>query len=229
MPFFRGIYIAATSRAWLRPTSTASQSSAPHTTAHTVDTKISRNGAPSFEKFLSTFQKSSVEHVLSAEPSHCELVGTHGTEELMDDLKVELEKRAKSYQQMLQDEGYGAKNPEWDEKENTWDIRVKHEGVPMLIMLDLDDPDFVRIVLPNFCDVKPDQLESALVALDLANKKCKGTTVSLNVARNDSMVTVEFLDRGTGMDAKILTRYLGMAVNAAKVYIENFLEQAAQT
>ena len=58
----------------------------------------------------------------------------------MDEIKVELENRAKIVQQMLQDEGYGAKPPEWDEQVRTWDVRVKFEGMTMLVMFDLDDP-----------------------------------------------------------------------------------------
>lgn len=144
----------------------------------------------------------------------------------MNDLKVALENRAKSYQGMLQNEGYGAKTPVWDEKANTLDITVKYDGVQVLIVLDFDDPDFVRIMLPNFFDIPPEQLGTALLSMDQANKKCKAAKVYLNSARNDTMASVEFLDRGPAMDGKVLTRYVRMVLNAAKVYVDSFREQA---
>lgn len=146
----------------------------------------------------------------------------------MNDLKGALENRAKAYQSMLQEEGYGAKTPVWDERANTWDITAKYEGVQLLIVLDLDDPDFVRIMLPNFFDIQPEQLGTALIAMDQANKKCKAAKVYLNPARNDTMASVEFLDNGSVMEGKMLTRYLRMAVNAAKFYVDSFQEQASQ-
>lgn len=143
----------------------------------------------------------------------------------MDDLKVELETRAKTMQQMLQDEGYGAKTPAWDDQAKTWDIRVNFEGMSMLIMLDQDDPLFVRVMLANFWDVKPEQMNSTLVALDVANKKAKGAKVYLNLARNYSIAAMEFLYNGTGMDGQMLVRSMNMVVNVAKVYVSAFKEQ----
>lgn len=143
----------------------------------------------------------------------------------MDNLKSELENRATNLQQMLQEEGYGAKAPEWDERAKTWDVRVKFEGMTMLVMLDLDDPLFVRVVLPNFWDIEPEQLGSALVALDLANKKAKGAKVYLNLARNDCIATLEFLYNGSGLEGQMLTRYLNMVANVAKTYVQSFKEQ----
>lgn len=140
----------------------------------------------------------------------------------MDILKAELEKRAQTYQQILQDEGYGAKTPEWDERTRTWDIRVKYEGLFVLIMLDFDDPDFVRIVLPNFYDIDPEHHQSALLALEIANKKCKVAKVYLNAAQNDTIAAVEFLDDGTGINARFLIRYVDMLVHAAKFFAESY-------
>jgi hypothetical protein len=144
----------------------------------------------------------------------------------MSDIKATVENRAQSYQTMLQDEGYGAKNPVWDESVNTWDITAKYDGVQVLIVLDADDPDFVRIMLPNFFDIQPEQLGTALLAMDQANRMCKGAKVYLNSKRDDSMVSVEFLDKGATMDGTTLTRYVRMAVKAAKFYVDFFREQA---
>ena len=75
----------------------------------------------------------------------------------------------------------------------------------MLVIFDLDDPLFVRVLLPNFWDVDPDQLGSALAALDLANKKAKGAKVYLNLARSDSSAVMEFLYHGTGLKDECLS------------------------
>jgi len=143
----------------------------------------------------------------------------------MDNRKAELEQRAKAYQQILQEEGYGARDPEWDPQMQTWDLRVKYEGMFMLIMFDLDDPDFVRLVLPNFFDISPEQLQPAMVALEMTNKKCKGAKLYLNRAQNDTIASVEVLDGGAGMRAAFLTRYLDMLVGAAKFFVENLKKQ----
>lgn len=143
----------------------------------------------------------------------------------MDDLKVELEDRAKTLQQMLQGEGYGAKTPEWDEQARIWNVRVNFEGMTMLVMFDLDDPLFVRILLPNFWSVEPGQQGAALVALDLANKKAKGAKVCLNLARNDSFAGMEFLYNGSGQDGPMLARVMRMVANAANLYVDALKER----
>jgi len=143
----------------------------------------------------------------------------------MGDCNAKLEQRAKAYQQILQEEGYGAREPEWDPQTNTWDIRVKYEGMFMLIMLDLDDPAFVRMLLPNFFEISAEQLQPAMIALELTNKKCKGAKLYLNRAQDDTFAAVEVLDDGAGMQAKILMRYLDMLVGAAKFFVENLKKQ----
>ena len=140
----------------------------------------------------------------------------------MEHPKLELENRAKILQEMLQHEGYGAKTPEWDEHSSTWNIRVHFEGLTIVFILDLDDPLFVRVVLPNFYDVEPDQRSFALAALDMANRKAKGAKAYLNLNGNDSFATMEFLYNGSGQDGPMLVRIMTMVTNVAKLFIDAF-------
>jgi hypothetical protein len=159
--------------------------------------------------------------------AHGEQVEAEKTGVIMDNAKAELENRAKNLQQVLQEEGYGAKPPVWDEKARTWDIYVKYESLSMLLMLDLDDPLFVRVLLPNFWKVEPEQLESGLLALDVASKTAKGAKVYFNRERNQNSAAMEFLYNGTGLENGMLIRYLVMVANVAKVYVEAFKEHQA--
>ncbi|MGJ7917758.1 hypothetical protein ACI48D_20050 [Massilia sp. LXY-6] len=147
----------------------------------------------------------------------------------MQELKSALEARARSYQHILQEEGYRARDPEWDAESSTWDVYVKFEGASLLIVLDLDDAHFVRILLPNFYKVEPSRLDDAMLAIDLANKKCKCAKVYLNAARDNTVAAVEFLDPGEGGDRATLLRYLAMAVNAAKFYAHHAEPQLQDT
>lgn len=142
----------------------------------------------------------------------------------MQELKSTLEARAVAYQRILQEEGYRVRDPQWDGDTNTWDLYLKYEGASLLLVLDVDDADFVRILLPNFCRIAPDRLDEALAALDLVNKKCKCAKVYLNAARDKAVAAVEFLDMG-GSGGAALLRYLAMIVNAAKLFAHR-VEQA---
>lgn len=149
-------------------------------------------------------------------------------EENMDDMIAALEKRAKDYQELLKEEGYGAKDPEWDDRTNTFSVSVKYEGIPLLLMLDLDDPNFVRIMLSNFWEIEPEQLGAALIAADVANKTVKGAKIFLSKERDETFAFVEFLDSGDGIRAELLVRYLGMVTRVAKAYVSAFWEEAAE-
>jgi hypothetical protein len=144
----------------------------------------------------------------------------------MSDLVTEMQARAGAYQALLREEGYAAKEPEWDADARTWDIAVKYEGAMLLVILDVDDPDFVRLMLPNFWGVEPAHLGAALIAADMANKKCKAAKVFLNSAQSDTTASAEFLeDRSGRPDGAMLVRYVRMVVNAAKVYANHLREQ----
>ena len=126
---------------------------------------------------------------------------------------------------MLCDEGYAATTPVWDENSRTWDMIVKFEGITVLVRLDVDDAEFVRVVVPNFWDVEPQNLGSALLAADMTNKQCKGAKVALNQSRSDSVALTEFLDAGEQLTSKLLVRYLSMCVSAARFYVAQTKEQ----
>lgn len=146
----------------------------------------------------------------------------------MDDLKTSLEQRAKRFQQLLQDEGYGAKAPVWDEDTKTWDLWVKYESMHVLLLLDADDPEFVRIIVPNFWEVTPDALGAALIAADVTNKKCKVSKVMLNMKRSNTMAVAEFLEEGEQVSARALIRYMDMLSTATRHFALSMREQRAQ-
>lgn len=136
----------------------------------------------------------------------------------MQELKSTLGARVQAYHRILQNEGYRAREPQWDSDTRTWDIYFKCEGANLLIVLDLDDADFVRILLPNFCRIAPGNLDDALAALDLVNKRCKCAKVYLNAARDNAVAAMEFLDPDEGCASAVLPRYLAMLVHAAKLF-----------
>lgn len=143
----------------------------------------------------------------------------------MSEARSMLETRAQRYQQWVCEEGYRAQDPVWDDAADTWDVHVKYEGVTLIIVFDVDDAGFVRILMPNFWAVEPGALGPALLALDLANKKCKCAKVNLNARRDDTTASVEFLDHGDEMRAATLLRYLAMVVNAARFFASAMQEQ----
>jgi len=144
----------------------------------------------------------------------------------MGDTRAMLETRAQQYQEWMCEEGYRAQDPVWDDGADTWDVQVKYEGVTLLLVFDVDDAGFVRILMPNFWTIEPAALGPALVALDLANKKCKCAKVHLNSRRDDTIASVEFLDQGDQMLPAKLLRYLAMVVNAAKFFAGAMQEQS---
>ncbi|WP_306391609.1 hypothetical protein [Telluria beijingensis] len=143
----------------------------------------------------------------------------------MSDTRARLEARAQQYQEWMCEEGYRARDPVWDDQADTWDVHVKYEGATLLLVFDVDDAGFVRILMPNFWTVEPEALPAALAALDLANKKCKCAKVHLNARGDDTIAAVEFLDQGDQMRPATLLRYLAMVVNAAKFFAGAMQEQ----
>lgn len=144
----------------------------------------------------------------------------------VNDTRAMLETRAQQYQEWMCEEGYRAQDPVWDADADTWDVHVKYEGVTLIVVFDVDDPGFVRILMPNFWAIESSALGPALVALDLANKKCKCAKVHMNARRDDTIASVEFLDQGEQMRAATLLRYLAMVVNAARFFASAMQEQA---
>lgn len=144
----------------------------------------------------------------------------------MSEMRAMLETRAQQYQKWMSEEGYRAQDPVWDATTSTWDVHVKYEGVTMIVVFDVDDADFVRILMPNFWAIEQSALGPALVALDLANKKCKCAKVHINARRDNTIASVEFLDQGDQMRPATLLRYMAMVVNAARFFARAMQEQA---
>lgn len=92
----------------------------------------------------------------------------------MNDTKSMLESRAARYRQVLQDEGYAVRAPNWKEDVLTWMMRLRYEGATMYFLFDVEDQRFVRLVLPNFFEIEHGPTEQVLSALDRTNISCKG-------------------------------------------------------
>lgn len=131
---------------------------------------------------------------------------------------VNIDELAKKYQKFFQDQGYGCKDPTKDENANTLDLIVTYEQLTYLIILDYDDTQFVRILLPNFYDIKPAQLQQALIAINIVAKQCKGAKVNLTSSGDDMVAACEYLETGNSVDGKTLLRYMSMVANAAKTF-----------
>jgi hypothetical protein len=138
----------------------------------------------------------------------------------------DLETRAKFYQEKLLNEGFRAAAPVWDEKTQTWDVHVKYDGLTVLVMVELKDPEFVRVMLPAFFEVEQDDLGPTLIALDLVNKHTKGAKVFLTPQRNGVYASCDFLDEGT-IAPHLLVRHIAMVVHAAHRFVKAYEEQAA--
>lgn len=75
---------------------------------------------------------------------------------------------AERYAALLRADGY---SPEIDED---GDVRFKYEGSNIIILLDDEDPSFVRVCLPNFLKIASDEHRSrVLAAVNEANRQVK--------------------------------------------------------
>lgn len=144
----------------------------------------------------------------------------------MNTVKDALEARARQYQALLASGGYQADDPAWDEENRCWGVQVRFAGAVCFMVLDVDDPRFIRILLPNFLTVGPGQLGASLIAADLANKTCKGAKICLNRQRDDVLAAVELLEPAAGLEEAAVVRSMQMLLHAAKTYAGQFSEQA---
>lgn len=138
----------------------------------------------------------------------------------------ELESRAKVLHQKLVDEGFRAAAPVWDENTQTWDVHVKYEGVSVLVMVEQNDPEFVRVLLPHFMEIEPEDVGPSLIALDLVNKYKKCAKVFLTPKRDGVYASSDFLDDGT-IASHLLMRHIAMVVHSAHHFAKAVEEQRA--
>jgi hypothetical protein len=136
----------------------------------------------------------------------------------MNDMKSVLESRAARYRQLLQDEGYAVMAPDWKEDVLTWMVRLRYEQATMYFLFDIEDPSFVRLVLPNFFEIENGPTEQVLSALDRTNISCNVAKVYLTPDAGDVVSSVAFLDDGDSASAVMLVRYLTLALFAAKYF-----------
>ena len=142
-----------------------------------------------------------------------------GVNMLAETVKEDLFKSAENFRAALKAEGYAVPPATFDPAARTWDLLVTYEQTTLLVMFDLDDPDYVRVVLPFFCELSPDQIDDALKAANEANNWCKGAKVAVMPEHLDMKASIEFLHIGSYEPAQLL-RYFSMLRFAAVKFHE---------
>ena len=148
----------------------------------------------------------------------------------MSDMKSFIRACGEHYLQKLKEiDSVSAAEGEWDSGTDTFDISFKYdEKLTLLLIIDQDDPSFVRIILPNFYSIdSAHEKRNADDAVSRANQKCKGVKLYLNDDRSDTTAAVEFLDpfvdetyREPGIPKAVLQRYVQMILSAASFYAQ---------
>lgn len=78
--------------------------------------------------------------------------------------------RTKMYESFLVEQGY---RPQIDED---GDVRFKSEGLTYYITVDEKDPEFFRIIFPNFWEIEDEtEFMRVLIAINHSNSVCKVT------------------------------------------------------
>ncbi|MVW72497.1 MULTISPECIES: hypothetical protein [unclassified Bordetella] len=122
------------------------------------------------------------------------------------------------FQTLLDSEGFNRGQAQWDDSAQTADLIFKVEGRNYILIADADDPDFVRLVFPNFWPLESDEeFAAALQAISMVNGRCKGAKIHANSANDNIIVTTEFLISATDpqLPSGLFVRYIRMINNAA--------------
>lgn len=139
--------------------------------------------------------------------------------------ELNIEELARKYQGILQDEGYGCKDPQKNEDNNTLALIVKYERMTLLIIFDYDDPAFVRILLPTFYSIDQEAVPNALAATNAVAAKCKCAKAFLTADASDTTAAIEYLETGESVNNEILLRYLSMAVSSGKTFAQEMADE----
>lgn len=135
------------------------------------------------------------------------------------------------FQNLLDSEGFNKGKISWDDSASTSDLIFKFEGRSYLLVADADDPDFVRVLFPNFWSLDSDnEFAAALQAISIVNGRCKGVKVYANSKNDNIIATVEFLIDSANPQIKsgMFIRYIRMLNNAAEEFAKVMREFAAQ-
>lgn len=79
-------------------------------------------------------------------------------------------RRALEYKEILDRHGAVAADVSWDEQARTWDLRLRYQGVQLMLVVDADDPDFASILMPNFWWFGPGELPVVLQGIESVHR-----------------------------------------------------------
>jgi hypothetical protein len=126
------------------------------------------------------------------------------------------------YLEFLREEGY---RPEIDRDE---DIKFKSEGRWHYVIVDRDDPSFVRLVYPNFWSLETaEERRRAVVASERATAETK--VAKVYVVKDDVWAAVEAFCVPHEVFKAVIPRGLRALRTAANVFVKNMRESARPT
>lgn len=137
--------------------------------------------------------------------------------------EIDIHALAERYQSLLAQNDRKVSKPSEDEAGNL-QIVVSIDEVSMLFLFGKDDAEYVRILLPNFCELElDDEKVNALVAMNHVNTLCKVAKVNLTDKQDNVVACVEYLDHGSAVNKPQLERYLSMLVHTAREFANKML------
>jgi hypothetical protein len=126
------------------------------------------------------------------------------------------------YLEFLREEGY---RPEIDRDE---DIKFKSEGRWHYVMVDRDDPSFVRLVYPNFWSLETaEERQRAIAAAERATAETK--VAKVYVVRENVWAAVEAFCEPQDAFKAVIPRRLRALRTAANVSVKNMKESGRPT
>ena len=129
-------------------------------------------------------------------------------------------KRARQYENVVARHGVLIAPVSWDGEARTWDLHLRYGGAQLLLVIDADDPEFVRLLMPNFWAFTSEKSPAVLRGIERVNRSCKCGKVHMNAKGDDVTASVEFLDTREDVDAHALLRYLDMTIATARAFVE---------
>lgn len=121
------------------------------------------------------------------------------------------------YLEFLRTEGY---RPELDA---VGDIRLKIEGRVYFVVLEEEDPGYVRLLFPNFWSIEtPEERRVALEACERATARTKVAKVFLS--RDDTSAAFEMLCAGPESFTAVFPRALRILRTAVDHYVKHMRE-----
>ncbi|GAB4472054.1 MAG: hypothetical protein Kow00124_09640 [Anaerolineae bacterium] len=126
---------------------------------------------------------------------------------------------AKTFSEFLVAEGY---RPEID---SDGDVKFKSEGFTYYIIIDEKDPQYFRLVFPNFWSIESDaERLKALIASDFATSRTKAAKVY--TVQNNMWASVEFFFAEPSQVKTVFSRCMSTLRTSVDHYVQKMREQS---